>query len=219
MTRGELRELVCEYLDDPLQTYFTPTQVNTWLNLGLIETQKKLIQSGELFWAVMVGTNTITNVESYTLPTDYMRLHRLDLIVSGQYPNQTKHRLRPMTPVQADSISNGNGCPHWYWLKKDCLVLVKPPNQTYQMEMLYSPQVAPMTLDSQTPDCPDRYQEFIALHAVKRGFLKDQRNPNPIFNEAWADFEKMLEEDSQNRTVDEPREVVVTEDTDFYYSY
>lgn len=219
MTLGEMKELCWSLLDDPLGTYFTSEQLQVWLNKGLIETQKKLIQSGELWWGITVQTNTVANTEAYTLPTDYMRLHVLDLIVSGTWPNDTRHRLIPVTPVQATYMPNGTGTPRWYWLKKDCLILVKPPDRVYTLEMVYSPQVAPMTLDSQTPDCPDRYEEFIVLHAVRDGFLKDQRNPNPIFVEKWASYEKMLVEDSQNRNVDQPREVVVTDDSGYYYSY
>lgn len=211
MTMGELRELVLSWLDDPNAGYFTPEQVDAWLNLGQKEVQKKLVQSGELWWAIPVSSNTVASVNEYSLPTDFMRLHKFQIIVSGTFPNATINPLVPVTPMQVEYFPQGTGLPSAYWIRKNCVVLAKVPDNIYTMLLLYSPQIAPLTADSQTPDMPDRYQEAIALEACQAGFLKDQRDPNPIFSMKWDGYMKMLAEDSQDRNVDVPREVVVTQ--------
>lgn len=211
MTFGELKTLVWSWLDDPNAGYFTDAQVSVWLNNGQKEVQKKLIQSGELWWAVPVQSNTVASTGEYSLPSDFVRLHKLQIVVSGTAPNENLSRLGIMTPVQEDEYPTGLGLPSGYYIRKNCLVIRKTPDRVYVLKMLYSPQIVAMTVNSQTPDMPDRYHEAIALEACQDGFLKDQRDPNPIFKAKWDGYMEMLKQDSQNRNVDSPREVVVTE--------
>lgn len=218
MTLVQLRTLVLSWLDDPNAGYFTPAQVNVWINNGMKEVQKKLVQSGELWWAIEYTVPTIVNTAAYAVPTDFLRMHKLNLVVSGTAPNETLVRLVPITPVQADNFPQGTGQPSAYWLRKNSIVVAIIPNSVWTLRFLYTAQIAALSSDSDVPDMPDRYQEAIALEACMDGFLKDQRDPNPMFKMKWDNYMKMLEQDAQDRTVDEPREVVITQfDNTFYW--
>ena len=118
MTLTQLRTLVWSWLDDPGGNYFTAAQVDVFINNAARQVQKKLIQSGELWFSKTVQTSLVANTDTYTLPTDFLRLHKAEIIVSGTFPNQTMYRLQVVTPVQADNFPTGTGKPYGYWLNK-----------------------------------------------------------------------------------------------------
>lgn len=211
MTRAELKTLMLSWLDDPNGGYFTDANLNVWLNNAQKQVQRELIQSGELFYAKEVQTSTVANTNEYTFPTDYLRHHKLEIIQSGTFPNENRIRMQQITPVEASFFGTGTGFPSAYYLKKNSFVLVKCPDQAYTVAMLYSYLVADMTSDADTPDIPTQYHEYIALLAIEDGFLKDQRDPNPMLTMKKEYYRKLMKEDAQNRAVDTPREVVVTQ--------
>ena len=212
MTLTQLCTLVWSWLDDPGGNYFTSTQVDVFINNAARQVQKKLIQSGELWFSKTVQTSLVANTDTYTLPTDFLRLHKAEIIVSGTFPNQSMYRLQVVTPVQADNFPTGTGKPYGYWLNKGYITLVKCPDAAYTLQLLYSYLIADISQDSQSPDIPEQYHEMIAIYATLDGFLKDQRDPNPVFATKLAAYEEMMKQDSQERNVDQPRMVVVTGD-------
>lgn len=210
MTLGDLRTLVWSWLDDPGGNYFTESQIDVFINNAAKQVQKKLIQSGELWFSKTVQTTLVADTDSYTLPTDFLRLHKAEIILSGTWPNQTIYRLQVVTPVQADAFPTGTGRPYGYWINKNYITLVKVPDNTYTLQLLYSYLIADMETSIAEPDIPEQYHEMIAIYATLDGFLKDQRDPNPVFAQKLAMYEEMMKQDSQNRNVDQPRMVVET---------
>lgn len=211
MTFQEIKSLVNTWLDDPMGGYFTDAIVSVFVNNAAKQVQKKLIQSGELFFAQTVQTTLVAGTESYTLPVDFLRLHKAELILSGTYPNEDRKRLTPITPVQKGFYPSGTGTPGSYWITRNTINLTKVPDQAYVMELLYSYLIADMVNSSDEPDIPTQYHEMIAIYATLDGFLKDQRNPNPVFGEKLRMYEEMMKQDAQDRNVDEPRYIVETE--------
>lgn len=218
MTRAELKTLMWSWVDDPDGGYFTDANLNTWLNNAQKHVQRQLIQSGELYYAQEVQTTLVANTQEYSLPTDYLRHHRMELIVSGTYPNENRSLLRQMTPVQATNFATGTGQPGAYYLKKDSFVLLKTPSQAWQLALIYSYLIADMTSDSDVPDVPTQYHEYIAVVATIDAFLKDQRDITNL-NEKVKYYEGLMKQDAQNRAVDMPREVVVTESDNTFWAW
>lgn len=212
MTLLEIRTLMQTWLDDPNGGYFTTAVCNVFINNAQKQVQKKLIQSGELWYSKNVQTTLVVDTESYDLPTDFLRAHKVQIIVSGTYPNQIIRTLQVITPMQRDFFQQGTAIPESYYINKDAITLVKPPDAAYTMQMLYSYLIADMTVDADVPDVPAQYHEMIAIYATLDGFLKDQRNPNPVFASKLEMYEKAMMQDAQDRNVDRPREIVVTDD-------
>lgn len=210
MTRIDLQNLTLSWLDDLNATYFTPTQVNAWLNNGQREAQKQLIQAGENFYVKRVSTICVTNADTYALPDDFMRLHKLEIVLSGVPPNEVRDSLYFVTLGQLDQVSMSTGTPEAYCIRKNCLVIRPIPDSAKTLYMDYSPIVSDMTLDSDMPNVPTQYQEYIAVLATIDGLLKDQRDPSPML--AKKEFYlQLMKADSENRQVSQPREVVSTE--------
>lgn len=212
MNRGQLRTLVLSWLDDPLGAYFTPAQVNVWLNNAQHEVQKQLIQAGQNFYVTRMQGLTIQNQDTYELPTDFKRCHKFELVLSGTGVNQVRQTLTPVTYVQLDAISQTTGTPSAFCIKKNAVILRPIPDNAYTMYMHQSYRVVDMETDSDLPDVPSDYTEYLAVLATLDGFMKDQRDASQFILGKKEAYLKMLEEDSQNRDVSAPRSVVVTSD-------
>ncbi len=210
MTRGDLRNLVLYWLDDLDAGYFTPTQVNAWLNNAQIEVQKQLIQAGEYWYLKCATMQTVTNTDCYSLPADFLKLNRLEVMVQGQStPNQIWSDIVDASLNEASNLNYGSGQPAVFTVGKDCLYFKPIPDQAYTVRMFYSYRVTPMTDDLNVPDVPAQYQEYIAVLAAMDGFLKDERNPSNLVGKMGY-YQDMMKKDAIQRQRSQPRRVVRT---------
>ena len=216
MNRGELRSLVYYWLDDMqgintgVGGYFTPVQVNTWLNLGAIEVYKRLVKAAQNYYTRCVQTTLVFNQRDYALPEDFKKVMRLEVVISGTAPNEATATLLPITTNQRDIIvASGNGVPNFYNILRNSLVIWPAPQINYVMKMIYTRSIAEMTSDLNVPDVPNDYQELVALYAARDGFIKDGR-ASELLEKKIAIFEKDMDTDAQERNQDVPRQVVDT---------
>lgn len=212
MTRLELRNLCLYWLDDLAGTYFTPTQVNRWLNNAQRECAKQLIQAGENFYVTRVQASTVQNQDTYALPSDFLRLNKIQLVLSGTGVNQIRNMLAFTTLVEIDAVSQSTGTPDAYTLKKACMILRPIPDNVYTLLMDYSYRVSDMTADTSIPDVPPQFHEYLAVLATLDGLFKDQRNPDAMM-EKKKYYLDLMKQDSENRQVDSPRMVRETDGT------
>jgi hypothetical protein len=211
MTRTDLRTLVLSWLDDTQGAYFTAAQVNVWLNMAQREVQKLLLQAGENWYMKPVETTMVANQADYVLPTDFMVEHRIEIVLSGSGTTENRQALGPITTNQQDLISIVAGTPTNYYIKKDRVTVSPTPQQGYVMRLYYSPRVADMAADSDSPDVPEQFMEFVAILAAFDGFIKDDRAPTSLVaKKEW--YEKLLKEMSEDRTQDQSRQVVMVND-------
>ena len=210
MNRGQLRTLVLSWLDDPNGTYFTPAQVNVWLNNAQKEAQKQLVQAGENWYVSKASTTLIQNQDTYSLPLDFLKVNKLAILLSGVTPNQVRQTLTWVTLIELDQVSMTTGTPACYTIRKNCLVIRPIPDNTNTLYLDYTYLVADMNSDLAVPDVPTQYQEYLAVLATIDGFLKDQRDPSPMLTKKDY-YLSLMKQDAENRNVDQPRMVVVTE--------
>lgn len=213
MIRSDLRTLVLGWLDDANAGYFTATLVNTWINLAHREVQMKLLQAGQNYYEVPVETSTVSGQADYVLPSDFMVEHRLELVTSGTGVNEKTQPLTSITTNQQNFFSKATGLPNVYLMKKDRFTLFPTPDNVYTVRLFYSPMVADLGSDSDVPDVPEQYMEYVALVACFNGFIKDDRAPNSLLAKK-QNFEKLLDEMAATRIQDHSRSVVMTTDYD-----
>ena len=209
MTRGDLKALVAGWLDDLAFGYFTESQVETWINNAQKECQKRLIKAGQNYYTKMAQTSLVMNQLEYVLPDDFKKVNRLEIILSGTAPNENKQPILPITINQQDLIQAGPGTPRFYVLRKDRIRIFPSADSPLILRLWYTYEVTDLTHDTDIPDAPEQYHEFIALLAAEDGFLKDQRVPELIEKKIGM-HQKALDEDSQERNVDVPRSIVET---------
>lgn len=215
MTRGNIQTLILGWLDDLNAGYFTATQVNTWINNAQSECQKKLLQANSTYYTQTVQTPTVTQQYDYVLPTDYLVLHRLEVVLSGTGVNEIKRRLSPITLNQQELLPSQPGAPSCYAMKKDRFSVFPAPDvATYYLRLYYSPRVADMSLDADIPDVPTQFQEYIAVLAAIDGYIKDDRVPTNLL-EKKRFYEELMMSMADERTMDESRTVNMTSDDGF----
>lgn len=209
MTRAELRTLVLSWLDDPQGGYFTESQVNVFLNNAQKEVQKRLKKAGQNYYTKCIQTTLVVSQNDYVLPSGFTDLHRLEVVISGLAPNESKQSLMPITINQQDMIGTGTGTPQFYFVKKNRLVLLPAPDSALTLRMIYDPLVTDMSLDTDVPDVPEEYHELIALLAAEDGFIKDGRASELLIKKI-ATYQRDLDSDANERQQDHTRMVVET---------
>jgi hypothetical protein len=213
MTRLDINNLVLSWLDDNTGGYFTPAQVNVWINLAHRQVQMLLLQAGENYYMKPVETTTVAGQADYILPADFMVEHRLEYVLSGTGPNESRQPITMITTNQQDMVSIGLGNPANYYIKKDRVTLSPTPAQAWPLRIYYSPMVQDLTGDTDVPDVPEQYMEYVALLAAFNGFIKDDRAPQNL-QAKMMQFELLLKQMSEDRTQDASRQVVQTMDYD-----
>lgn len=210
MTRAEIRTLILTWLDDPNSGYFDSTTLNSWINLAQREVQKLLLQAGVNFYMEPVQTLTVLNQADYVLPSDFITLHRLEVVISGTGVNENRQALGPITTNQQDLVQITSGIPTNYYIKKDRVTLSPTPDNAYVLRLYYSPRVADLTGDSDTPNVPEQYMEYVAILAAYNGFIKDDRAPENLLAKK-SKYEELLKQQASERTQDVSRQVVMTQ--------
>lgn len=215
MTRGEIKTLMASWLDDINKTYFTDAQMNVWINLAQRQVQLHLLNAGENFYMKPVESTLVANQADYVLPNDFIVEHRIEVILSGTGVNENRQPLLPITTNQQDLVPISNGNPSHYYIKKDRITVSPTPNQALTMRLYYSPRVADLSADADTPDVPEHFMEYVAMVACFNGFIKDDRAPDNLLVKK-KEYEEILRQMSEDRTQDLPRQVVVLDDDSIY---
>lgn len=213
MNLGQLRTLCLSWLDDPSGTYFTPAQVNVWINNAQRECQKQLIQAGQQWYTTRASTVLILNADTYACPTDFLKVNKMEVLLSGVTPNQNRQLISPVTLVQLDMISMTSGTPTAYAMRKSSFVLRPIPDTPLTIYMDYTYRVSDMTLDSSMPDVPPQYHEYLSVLATLDGLFKDQRDPSAMMTKKEY-FLDLMKQDAAERRIDSAREVVITDSWD-----
>lgn len=209
MTFLEMQTLTLSWLDDVDAQYFTSTQVKLWLNNAQKEAQKLIEQAFEGHFIKCVETTTVIDQREYELPSDFRRLHRLELVLSGSsFVTQDTSLLQKITRNQQDAFER-KGTPQAYYFKGTQIVLVPAPDSAKTLRMEYAYRLADLTADADVSEIPIHYHEYLPLLATRDGFLKDGRDPAPIMAKIAA-FEDQIKKDAEQRNADMPRTVVQT---------
>lgn len=206
----DLQNLVAYWLDDLAFGYFTPTQVKRWLNNAQLEVWKRLTLSGENYYTKCSQTTLVVNQLDYALPDNFAKLNRLEIVTNSGLPSETTDPIKPITLNQQDLVSSQSSQPRNYYIKKNCLIVIPRPDLPYTVRLYYTYRPADMTIDNEVPDCPEEFREYIAVLAAIDGRLKDDRDISAV-EKKKEDYESLLKSMAQERNVDGPREIVITE--------
>lgn len=213
MTRGDIKTLVLSWLDDPTSGYFTDTNLNVWCNLAHRQVQMILLQAGENYYMRPVETTLVVGQADYIFPSDFFIEHRLEIVLSGTGTTENRQALAAMTTNQQDDVALSLGNPTNYYIKKDRFTVMPTPQTPLLMRLYYSPMVADLASDSDVPDVPEQYMEYVALLTALNGFIKDDRAPNNLLAKK-QEFETLLKQMSEDRTQDMSRQVIIVQDYD-----
>lgn len=213
MDLADLRTLCASWLDDVNQGYFTPAQLNVFLNNGQRQVQKILIQSFESRYVKCVETQTVASQAFYQMPTDFLKVNRFLVVLAGtNETNEEYNDLQYITPNQENRVEIRSGSPGFYTILNNVFKLLPVPSSTGKiLRLYYTYRVTDMTQDTDEPDVPEEYHEMVALYAAVDGFLKDGRQ-NETLMAKLAEYKKQVQEDAADRNIDSARRIVTTQD-------
>lgn len=215
MNFGDLKDYVARNVDDKNFGYFTETDIGVRVNLAQKELQKRLISANDQYFAICVKTNTVANQKTYTLPSDFLQIIRLERVISGSGDLANTQQILPITPNQVNNYPyglNSGGTPNNYYFQNRTIILVPTPNVVQEIRLYYSYIVDDMVNDSDEPDpnIPENLQEYIGVLATRDCLFQDNREITPI-ELKLKHYETLLKEIAAQRNADVSRMVVVTD--------
>jgi hypothetical protein len=210
-TFSSLQTQVSYLVDDLNFGYFTPAQVQFWVNNAQREVQKKLLQTPGNWYVVPYQTLTVYGQSTYVLPSNFLKMHRVEIVLSGTPPNEVKQTLGPMTINEQDLVPTGVGTPSGSFVTQNTLWVDPAPDTASQiLRIYYSYLVADMVNPTDVPDVPLQYQELIGLLASHDAFIKDGRDVTPLLGK-MAYYDTLMKQDAEQRSVEEGRQITTTQ--------
>lgn len=212
MNLAQLQTLVWSWLDDVNGAYFTQPQVDVWLNNAQKETQKQLIQAGENYYLERLSGTIINGQDTYVLPADFKKCHKFEVVLSNVGTvNEQRRTCDWVTYQQLDAVCQQTGTPGVYNIRRNLITLRPIPDNTYTVYLSQSYAVVDMVNQTDIPDVPEDYHEYLAVLATFDGLLKDQRDASTFLQGKRDAYLSLLKQDAKNRDVSKPRMVVMTE--------
>lgn len=213
MTVAQITSLMLSWLDDEQAGYFNAADTFQWINLAQRQVQQELLLAGENWYMKPVETLTIANQADYLVPSDFIFLHRLEIVLNGTGPQENRQPVTHITTNQQDLLTVAAGTPTNLFMKKDRFTLLPTPMQTWVMRLYYSPQVQDLSLTTDVPDVPEQFMEYLAILACFDGFIKDDRAPDNLLAKR-AFYNEMIKNMKEQRAQDISRQVVQVNDYD-----
>ena len=206
-----MKQYVGRNVDDKTYSYFTETDIVARLNLAQKECQKRLLLANRDWYSVCVTTSTVANQKTYALPSDFSEVISLERVIQGSGDLATVQKLGAITPNQKYGAVDASGAPQVYYMQKNSIVLVPTPNAIYEMHLQYSYLVADMVLNTDEPDVPEQFHEYIGVLATRDCLFQDERSIAPI-QYKLDHYETLFKQMNEQRQVDSAQMIVSVDD-------
>lgn len=164
------------------------TEINTWLNEGcrdLARTTECLLASTTV--AVTAATQT------YTGPTDIIRLHRVQWEPTGQsnkYPLEARE-FNTMDSIWWTSQSITPGHPYYYttwgYPPAVSIILYPTPNVNGNLRVYYARQPALVSVDGTQLDIPEGWHDLVCDYAEYRA---QRAARDPRWQESYGKYQE-----------------------------
>ena len=194
MTRQEIRELARKRLGETTASFWTDTELNTWIDdAGIaLATQTRSIKANGLM-------TSIEDQAEYTLSTYYPNLIAVDEL--WYYQNgETWRKLPATTRVELERLQQGfmsadSSVPQkYYWSKEEDLIGFNPApnsdNAGEYVKIYYSRTYTDLTADTSTPTLPEFLHMAMVHHVVAFGY--ETRGYGDKANDAWSKYNQRI---------------------------
>lgn len=193
------------YAKDPYYGYFSEATVTTLLNNALYQLQRRLLKTHASRYTVCTSTTLVVGQEQYQLPDDFLAMFDLWIDLDSGTPPET----RPLEWIPASKrheFVTQYGTPSSFYMLKNSVNLRLIPDTALTLEMLYAYKVPLLSSNSDVPDVPDSYHEYLVLLAVLNAYTIDDR-VNELVNQRLEYFEKLLSA-NEERVLSKPRYII-----------
>ena len=149
-----------------------PSLLNDFINEAIAEIYDLIVQKWADYYTVSSTTSIVSGTDSYALPTDFYKLRKVEILMSGSNgdPNARWRRLRPHD-LEARHLYSQYGLiakGYRYRLQAGNIVLVPVPASAETIRMFYIPFSTRLSADGDTFDGINNYEELVIHTALLR---------------------------------------------------
>jgi hypothetical protein len=185
-------------LDEPSARYWSDAELNTWIN----EACRDIARRAEVIRNIVTSIPVFPGQSNYVMPLDLVRIHRVEFQTTGVQPNI--YLLEGRTREEMDQ--------YWGWLQQRQasypyifvewgfvggagsnqyqIQLYPVPSQGGTLNVYYYRLPATMSLDSDTADIPEGWQDIVALYCE---YVAKRKERDPSWQEARQIYEDQLQ--------------------------
>jgi len=197
---------------DDSSSFFEDTEMTRWYNLEQRSIQNHMIQADENWFVTSTSITTISGQEEYTLPTDLVKIQRLEDYDNSSNPIEIipmsfndKDRYNSRYPWENSSVSDAD----FYAIRGNSIVLRPRPNKAGTLKLYYSYRIPERVSATSCSAIPDEYHELIMWGMVKKGLMKQESTPE-AYSLAVTEYTRLLGDlrsTSENRQSQKSRRV------------
>jgi hypothetical protein len=225
MTLAELRTSARRKADEEASGFISEDEANDYINQGMRYVYTKIAQRFENHF-VQPGTalngglfSTTSGTSGYSLPTDLMKIVRVEHRTTGSTSDNDWRRLAT-TNIANDRMDDyyplreGYMPGFGYFIAGNSIYLKPVPQQSFQIRIWYVPKPTALSLDASEPAVPSEYHELIAEYAAIQMLAKSGEGIWRERSDAFKlELENMLETIESRDQVAE--QMVITDDYDY----
>ena len=186
MNRGEIRNAVREYLNEPQPAYWSNASLDNWINIAVPIVHNKIKAVSRYHFTTRATFPTVVGTEYYSLPADckdVKLITRLDSngreipLSMAQWPDPTVWTPEAMLDPTAGSGDDG---PSIYWLVGPSIRLLPRPSDVVTLKLYYEARGVNLTQDSDVPTFDADYHDLAAKWAAIEAGVKDGRSMSEV---------------------------------------
>lgn len=195
---------------DMVNSPFVPTaEWNVFINKSAAALYDMLVASFEDYYtkASATLTATVNGQGTYALDADFYKLAGIDIKVSSsEYKSLRPYVWRERNVYRNLPLATPPEYETRYRVRAGSLELLPVPTSVLPMTVWYVPTMAALTVDADTFDGINGFEEYIVLDAARKALMKEESDTSDVERELAALVER-IQTMAAERDVGEPERV------------
>ena len=158
----------------------TPAVALELLNDALEESYNIIVERWDDYYTVVSPTFvTVSGTAAYALPTDFYKLRKVEILVSG-VATDPQARWERLYPISIDDVHRKHflvAKRYKYWIAKAVVTLVPVPLAVETLRVFYIPPAPQLATDSDTVTFDTPVEQKLVLHIALRDAYQRQDLP------------------------------------------
>lgn len=189
VTLLSMRTQARQRADMETSAFVSDSELNGYINAGIKKIYDALTNAGEFYYTAFSDIAVLPNVKSYALPASFYKLLGVDLILDA---NGNAVTLKPFSFSQRNSYLF---TPTWnvvglsylrYMIQGNNISFVPNPIGNQTVRVHYVPAFTNLSLDADTFDGINGWEEFVILDAAIKMLAKEESDTSMLVHEQQA---------------------------------
>lgn len=193
MNRSALRTLIRSWINEPTEGFWLNSELNTYINIANQKINAIITAIRDDFFTISKTFSTTTNTKSYTWPSDFGGLRRMEHYSTSDPSDIQKIDLLkfPRSEAGGEWPFSQSGKSTRYVSFGDHFDLLPIPDAAYTLRMYYDAVKADLTLDTDSPSSPVQFHDMTAIWATILALPKNHEDASN-FERLWSNRENDL---------------------------